>query len=77
MILSARPERDDERGLQLYSFDEVSSSEVADQYLKWLNDLEVTSPIGSPVLLQEKSEKMLPILRYNFIDITKLEKKKS
>jgi len=59
MILTARPERDDERGLQLYSFDEVSSSEVADQYLRWLNDLEVTSPIGSPVLLQEKSEKYI------------------
>jgi RimJ/RimL family protein N-acetyltransferase len=41
--------------LELHSFGSVKKSEIAKDYLAWLNDLEVVKPIASPILLKPKS----------------------
>lgn len=53
MVLKSRTENP--FGIELHHFGHVAFDDIALQYLNWLNDPEIVSSIGSPILMQPKN----------------------
>lgn len=53
MILS-KTQKENNFDIELHSFDLIAKDSIANEYLSWLNDIDVVKPIASAVLLEPK-----------------------
>lgn len=53
MILK-KTQKETDLNIELHSFCSVDKDFIAEEYLRWLNDIDIVKPIASPILLEPK-----------------------